>query len=73
MWQLDERGGVVLTPALQAEIEEVKRKAEAGEMDVGVAATEIQVIRAKAQAVERIVITGQDPKGVQLGPWVFGA
>ena len=73
MWQLDERGGVVLTPALQAEIEEVKRKAEAGEMDVGVAATEIQVIRAKAQAVERIVITGQDPDGVQLGPWVFGA
>ena len=32
----------MLTPALQAEIEEVKRKAEAGEMDVGVAATEIQ-------------------------------
>ena len=73
MWQLDERGGVVLTPALQAEIEEVKRKAEAGEMDVGVAATEIQVIRAKAQAVERIVITGVDDSGVQLGPWVFGA
>ena len=73
MWQLDERGGVVLTPEIQAEIEEVKRKAEAGEMDVGVAATEIQVIRAKAQAVERIVITGQDANGVQLGPWVFGA
>ena len=73
MWQLDERGGVVLTPEIQAEIEEVKRMAEAGEMDVGVAATEIQVIRAKAQAVDRIVTTGQDANGVQLGPWVLGA
>lgn len=73
MWQLDERGGVVVTPEIQAEIEEVKRMAEAGEMDVGVAATEIQVIRAKAQAVDRIVTTGQDANGVQLGPWVFGA
>jgi hypothetical protein len=73
MWQLDERGGVVVTPEIQAEIEEVKRMAEAGEMDVGVAATEIQVIRAKAQAVDRIVTTGQDADGVQLGPWVFGA
>ena len=73
MWQLDERGGVVVTPEIQAEIEEVKRMAEAGEMDVGVAATEIQVIRAKAQAVDRIVTTGQDANGVQLGPWVFGS
>ena len=54
MWQLDGHGGVVLAPALQAEIEEVKRKAEAGEMDVGVAATEIQVIRAKAQRLSAL-------------------
>ena len=73
MWQLDERGGVVMTPAIEAEIEEVKRMAEAGEMDMGVAATEIQVIRAKAQRSERIVISGTDPAGVQLGPLALGA
>ncbi len=73
MWQLDERGGVVMTPAIEAEIEEVKRMAEAGEMDMGVAATEIQIIRAKAQRSERIVISGTDPAGVQLGPLALGA
>lgn len=73
MWQLDERGGVVMTPEIEAEIDEVKRMAEAGEMDMGVAATEIQVIRAKAQRAERIVISGTDPSGVQLGPWALGA
>lgn len=73
MWQLDERGGVVMTPEIEAEIDEVKRMAEAGEMDMGVAATEIQVIRAKAQRAERIVISGSDPSGVQLGPWALGA
>lgn len=73
MWQLDERGGVVMTPAIEAEIDEVKRMAEAGEMDMGVAATEIQVIRAKAQRAERIVLSGTDSSGVQLGPWVLGA
>jgi glycine betaine/proline transport system permease protein len=72
MWQLDERGGVVMTPAIEAEIEEVKRMAEAGEMDMGVAATEIQIIRAKAQRSERIVISGTDPAGVQLGPLALG-
>ena len=73
MWQLDERGGVVMTPEIEAEIDEVKRMAEAGEMDMGVAATEIQVIRAKAQRAERIVISGTDSAGVQLGPIALGA
>lgn len=73
MWQLDERGGVFMTPEIEAEIEEVKRMAEAGEMDMGVAATEIQVIRAKAQRADRVVLSGTDPSGVQLGPWALGA
>jgi hypothetical protein len=62
-----------MTPEIEAEIDEVKRMAEAGEMDMGVAATEIQVIRAKAQRAERIVISGTDSAGVQLGPIALGA
>ncbi len=71
MWQLDERGGVVITPAIEAEIDEVKRLAEAGEMDPGVAATEIQVIRAKAKVSERIVLDGLSSEGVGLGGWTL--
>jgi len=74
MWHLDERGGVVMTPEIQAEMDAVKAAAKAGEIDPGVAATEIQVIRARAKQDERIIIDGSDPAGVGLGTWtlVFG-
>jgi glycine betaine/proline transport system permease protein len=67
MWHLDERGGVVMTPAIQAEIDEMKERARAGDIDPGVAATEIQVIRAKAEQSERVVIDGTAADGVRLG------
>ena len=74
MWQLDERGGVVMTPEIEAEMDALKEAARAGDIDPGVAATEIQVIRAKALQDERIIIDGSDPAGVGLGTWtlVFG-
>jgi len=74
MWHLDERGGVVMTPEIQAEMDALKAAAKAGEIDPGVAATEIQVVRAKAKQDERIIIDGSDPAGVGLGTWtvIFG-
>ncbi|NCW48096.1 MAG: hypothetical protein EBV88_01275, partial [Actinobacteria bacterium] len=69
MWHLDERGGVVMTPEIQAEMDALKEAAKAGDIDPGVAATEIQVIRAKAKQDERIIIDGSDPAGVGLGTW----
>jgi hypothetical protein len=69
MWHLDERGGVVMTPEIQAEMDALKAAAKAGEIDPGVAATEIQVVRAKAKQDERIIIDGSDPTGVGLGTW----
>ena len=69
MWHLDERGGVVMTPEIQAEMDALKAAAKAGEIDPGVAATEIQVVRAKAKQDERIIIDGSDPAGVGLGTW----
>jgi glycine betaine/proline transport system permease protein len=71
MWHLDERGGVVMTPALQAEIDDLRERAAAGEIDPGVAATEIQVIRARAERTERIVLDGADADGTGLGRWVL--
>lgn len=69
MWHLDERGGVVMTPEIEAEMDALKAAAKAGEIDPGVAATEIQVVRAKAQQNERIIFDGSDPAGVGLGTW----
>ena len=69
MWHLDERGGVVMTPEIEAEMDALKAAAKAGEIDPGVAATEIQVVRAKAKQDERIIIDGSDPAGVGLGTW----
>jgi glycine betaine/proline transport system permease protein len=71
MWHLDERGGVVMTPEIEAEIDEIKALAAAGEMDPGVAATEIQVVRAKAQQSERIVLDGMSSDGTGLGVWTL--
>jgi glycine betaine/proline transport system permease protein len=69
MWHLDERGGVVMTPEIQAEIDEIKALAAAGEMESAVAATEIQVVRAKAQQNERVVLDGKNGDGIGLGLW----
>lgn len=71
MWHLDERGGVVMTPEILAEIDDLKARAEAGEIDPGYAATEIQVIRAKAQQSDRVIINGISGDGVGLGLPVF--
>ena len=67
MWHLDERGGVVMTPVIEAEIDELRARAAAGEIDPGVAATEIQVIRAKAQRADRVITDGVSADGVGLG------
>ena len=69
MWHLDERGGVVMTPEIEAEIDDIKALAASGEMDPGVAATEIQVVRAKAQQDERIVLDGMSRDGTGFGVW----
>lgn len=70
-WTLDERADAVITPEIQAEIDEVLRASRAGEVEPGVAASEIQIIRAKAEVAERIVIDGKSNRGPGLGIWVL--
>jgi len=70
-WVLDERADVVITPELQAEIDELREQARAGDVEPGVAATQIQVIRASAEAAEEITLSGLDSDGPQIGIWVF--
>lgn len=67
MWHLDERGGILMTPEIQAEIDELREQAAAGLIDPGVAATEIQVIRAKAERSDRVISDGMASDGTGLG------
>lgn len=66
-WTLDERQDAVITPEIQAELDEVVRQSEAGEIEPGVAATRIQSIRATAVADDAIVLDGKTPDGPGLG------
>ncbi|MEM9564967.1 MAG: ABC transporter permease subunit [Actinomycetota bacterium] len=68
-WILDERGDTIITPELQAEIDDLRAQADAGEIEPAVAASEIQIIRARAQAADSIVIDGMSSDGPQLGLW----
>ena len=70
-WVLDKRADAIITPEIQAQIDDLLAQAEAGEIESGVAATEIQIIRAQAEAAERIVIDGKSSQGPGLGIWVL--
>jgi glycine betaine/proline transport system permease protein len=68
-WTLDERADSVITPEIQAQLDEVRQQARDGEIEAGVAATQIQVIRAQAASAERIVVDGTSSDGPRLGLW----
>ncbi len=71
MWTLDERADAVMTPEIQAQIDEVLRQEEAGEIDSGPAGSEILRIRSLAASAERIVIDGKSSDGPGLGIWTL--
>jgi hypothetical protein len=71
MWTLDERADAVITPEIQAQLDEVQRQAEAGEIDQGFAGTEILRIRSQASAADRIVVDGKSSDGPGLGTWTL--
>ncbi|MDJ0769091.1 MAG: ABC transporter permease subunit [Ilumatobacter sp.] len=70
-WTLDERQDAVITPEIQAELDEIIRQEAAGEIESGVAASRIQTIRASAVADEAIVIDGMSSEGSGLGIWAL--
>lgn len=71
MWTLDERADAVMTPEIQAQIDEVLRQERAGEIDSGPAGSEILRIRSLAASAERIVIDGKSADGPGLGIWTL--
>ncbi|MCB0956181.1 MAG: hypothetical protein KDB12_08495, partial [Ilumatobacter sp.] len=66
-WSIDQRQDAVITPELQAQIDEVMEQAAAGEIEPAVAATQVAVIRASAKANSADLIDGASSRGAGLG------
>jgi hypothetical protein len=65
-WSFDERAETVITPEIQAELDEVRRRADAGEIPANIAAQEIQRINNTAVAAQVIVVDGYSDGGPRL-------
>lgn len=70
-WIFDARGQTIISPELQAQIDEIRDQAAAGEIDSASASAEILVLRATAETADKIVIDGKSSDGPQLGLWAL--
>ena len=70
-WSFDSRADVVITPEIQAEIDELEEQARLNPQDAAVIANDIANLINQAQATEAIVIDGVSDEGAQLGIWTM--
>ena len=70
-WSEDGRADVIITPELQAQIDDLKQQALERPEDVGAISAELSTLMATAQAEASIVINGVSDEGAQLGIWTM--
>ena len=70
-WSFDERAIAVITPEVQAQIDELTSRAEANPDEADTIAAQITAILAQRRPDPRIVIDGISSDGAGLGIWVF--
>jgi len=68
-WSFDEREREIITPELQAQIDQLMWEAEQPGADLGAIATRLLVLRASAIRSERLVTDGLSSQGPGLGLW----
>jgi len=73
VWSFDERGEVVVTPAVRAQLDELEARAEANPEDAGVSSLGMAALRDGLKADFRIIIDGVSSKGARLGIWTLVA
>ena len=73
VWSFDERGEVIVTPQVQAQLDELEARAEANPEDAGIISLEIAALRDDLKADFRIIIDGVSSKGAGLGIWTLVA
>ena len=73
VWTFDERAEVVVTPEVQAQLDEFEARIEANPEDAGVIAAEMNRLSEELKAEFRIIVDGISGDGPGLGIWVFVA
>ena len=70
-WSHDSRGGQIITPEIQAELDEIERQMEERPQDIAALSTEYQITFEKSRVDNLIVTDGITTKGTGLGLWAF--
>ncbi len=68
-WSFDGRQDVVVTPELQAQIDELRAEAQANPADAGPIAARLSALMAQAQASGAVVTDGISDEGTRFGVW----
>lgn len=70
-WSRDIRGGQIITPEIQAELDEIERQIAERPQDIAALSTQYQITYEKAKVENEIVTDGITGKGAGLGLWAF--
>lgn len=70
-WSFDNRSDVVITPEVQAQIDELRAEAAADPAKAAVVGNQIAVLVATAQATSTTIIDGVSSDGARLGVWTI--
>ena len=70
-WSFDERSRVIISPELQAQLDEMERQAEENPEQAGMIAADIAVLQEQLAADARVITDGVSDEGAGLGIWVF--
>ena len=70
-WSHDERGGQIITPEIQAELDEIERQMAENPRDIAALSTQYQITFEKSRVENLIITDGITNKGAGLGFWAF--
>ncbi len=70
-WSFDERSRVLISPEVQAQLDEMERQAEANPEQAGMIAADIAALQEELAADSRVITDGVSRTGAGLGVWVF--
>lgn len=70
-WSRDIRGGQIITPEIQAELDEIERQMAERPQDIAALSTQYQITFEKSRVENEIVTDGITAKGAGLGLWAF--
>ncbi len=70
-WSFDERADIIITPEVQAQLDELAEKAEADPRQSSVYAMQISTLEAELSADDRIITDGVSDQGPRFGVWTL--